>query len=125
MITLKKTSLVAVFASLAAVWAAPDVAAVHVGKTVAAIEPPTLTRDCLYFTLAGVTTADGVVSQGPWFAVPHSHQGYDWIYVLLLTAKQKQLSNNFTVVTTGASVCGGYAEVRDIATVAPETRPAF
>ena len=77
----------------------------------------------MYFTLQGVPTADGVVGASPWFAVPHNATGYDWTFILLLTAKHKQLSNNFTVVTTGASVCGGYAEVSYVMTVAPETRP--
>jgi len=85
------------------------------GKLVGRLMPPD-GRDCVFFELQGVGTADPSVPGGEsWIAVPRSQTGFKEIYALLLTAKAMQMP--ITVVTTGApapSPCNGFVGLTQI-----------
>jgi len=84
-------------------------ATTHSNHAVARIEPPDPVRDCLFFTLDGVTTSEPAVAQNnPWFAVPRSHPGFREIYAAVLLARATGAL--LTVITTGQaeSTCAGH-----------------
>ena len=74
----------------------------HISKTIAIIHSPDH-RACAFFTLEGVTEADPVKPGNEWFAVPISHNGYDTIISMLLTAYST--GKPISVATTGALSC--------------------
>jgi hypothetical protein len=87
----------------------------HSSKLVTAIQPPNIDADCLYFQLAGVTQADAIAPNSPWFAIPRAQNGFKEMYALLLTARVSQIA--ISVNTTGqvaASPCAAYAAVQYI-----------
>ena len=86
-------------------------AADHIAK-VAVIQGLSITQDCVYFTLEGVATADPVAPNNPYFAVARSQYGSKDAYAMLLVAKTTGASVRAT--TTGATVCGGYAQVSQV-----------
>jgi hypothetical protein len=88
----------------------PAAADTHTGKTIRAIHAPSVTVDCVFFTLAGVSVADAAVGS-TWFAVDRNNPGFNQIYVLLLEMKHTTRTNYLTVGTTGNAICGGHAEV--------------
>ena len=61
-------------------------AVTHSGVVLDALHPPSLTRDCVFFTLQRVLVSDPAVNSR-WFAVERIHQGFREIYELLRTAK--------------------------------------
>lgn len=83
----------------------------HNGKMVSLIHSGD-TRDCYFFKLEGVAEADDILPNNPWFAVPFSKVSSDNIFALLLTAKTSGLP--ITVMTSGANVCDGHAEVSNV-----------
>jgi hypothetical protein len=89
----------------------PAAAETHVNKTLGLLHPAWAQSTCFFFTLQGVAQADPAAS-GNLFAVAPDNPGYDNTFNLLVTIKQKGLTNNVTVATTGNLVCGGFAEVR-------------
>jgi hypothetical protein len=79
-------------------------------STVYQVQAPNFNRDCLYFTLSGITQADPINPNSPWFAVPRTQIGYSELYAMLLAAKLSGAS--ISAGTTGAvagGVCGAYA----------------
>jgi hypothetical protein len=68
------------------------------------------TTDCFYFTLNGITVAEPTLgNNSPWFAIPRDQIGAKDAYAMLLAAKLSGIPVN--VITTGSTVCGGYAQV--------------
>lgn len=72
-------------------------------QQIGAILPPD-SRDCVMFTMVGVSTVDPIVNSVPWVAIPSSQAGYSLLYSFLLWAKATGTPVN--VVTTGA-LAGG------------------
>lgn len=71
------------------------------------------TSDCFYFTLNGVTVAEPTLgNNSPWFAIPRDQIGAKDAYAMLLAAKLSGTPVN--VITTGNTVCGGYAQVSQV-----------
>jgi hypothetical protein len=68
-------------------------------------------RQCTLFTLSGVSQADAVTPNVPYFALPKTHPNYAELNALLLTAKVSQ--SVVSVETTGQLACG-HAEVNKI-----------
>ena len=62
------------------------------------------TRDCFFFRLSGVTQADPVTPNIPWFSVPLNHKQAKEIYSTLLAARTSDRS--ISVATTGQTECG-------------------
>jgi hypothetical protein len=92
----------------ACVWApANSFALDHYGKTIQKIE--VAQASCHYFILNGVSEADPVVPNSPWFAIPTSHAHAKELYTMLLTARASGMALD-RVKTTGNVVCG-HAEV--------------
>lgn len=86
-----------------------NAATTHTNHAVARIEAPDPGRDCLFFTLDGVSNSEAAVAQNnPWFAVPRSHPGFKEIYAAILMARATGAP--LTVITTGQaeSTCGGH-----------------
>lgn len=75
----------------------------HSEKTVEAIHSPDH-RACLFFSLAGVTTADPITPNMTWFSVPINHPGFKEIVAMLIAARTSRLP--VTVYTTGSIECG-------------------
>lgn len=65
-------------------------------------------RPCSFFRLKGVTEADSVVPNNPWFAVPITHHDYNVIASILLTA---YTTGALVGVTTTGGIQCGHAEV--------------
>ena len=84
-------------------------AAVHSNRVVGRIETPDMTRHCVFFSLQGVTEADPIRPNSPWFVVPADHPGFKEIYAALLTARTSGAL--VTVYTTGtaAATCDNHA----------------
>ena len=61
-------------------------------------------RPCIFFTLDGVTLADPVAPDSPYFALSKSHASYAELNALLLTAKAT--GRPVTIATNGSTVCG-------------------
>jgi hypothetical protein len=76
---------------------------VHTGKTVEAVHSPDH-RECLFFTLAGVTTADPITPNMNWFSVSTTHPGFKEIVAILISARTSRVP--VKVTTTGSIVCG-------------------
>ena len=72
-------------------------------QQIAAILPPD-SRNCVMFTLVGVSTADPIVNQVPWIAIPAEQTGFSQVYAFLLWAKASGTLVN--VITSGA-LAGG------------------
>jgi hypothetical protein len=68
--------------------------------------------DCFYFTLSGISQADPIVPNNPWFAVSRSQYGANPAYAMLLSAKATGAS--VRVTTTGITICGGYVGVNQV-----------
>ena len=83
----------------------------HPGATVGSIQSFYNGADCFYFTLVGVSPADGAVSGSDWFAVSRSQYGAKDAMATLIAAKAASLA--VKVSTTGTAVCG-YAGVSEI-----------
>ena len=67
---------------------------------------------CLFFSLVGVTQADPINPNSPWFAVVPTQTGFSQVYAMLLSGKLA--GSTIYVVTTGSaagSTCGSYAGV--------------
>lgn len=81
-------------------------------STVSIIQSPNYNVDCLYFQLAGVSQADPVNPNNPWFAVPRTQNGYNEIVAMLIAAHEG--GSTVEVFTTGATAggaCNPYAGV--------------
>ena len=76
---------------------------VHTDKVVEAVHSPDH-RACLFFSLAGVATADPITPNMNWFSVPMTHPGFKEIVAILISARTS--GQPVTVYTTGNSVCG-------------------
>jgi hypothetical protein len=76
---------------------------VHTEKVVEAVHSSDH-RACLFFNLAGVTTADPVTPNMNWFSVPMTHPGFKEIVAILISARTSR--EPITVYTTGSIVCG-------------------
>lgn len=100
---MKKISALAVCA-LAATASLPSFATDHVGKTVSELQANHTATDCFYFRLDGVSEADPVKPNDPWFAVSRTAYGAKDAYALLLAARVTGTAVH--IVTTGAMVCG-------------------
>ncbi|MDP5277681.1 hypothetical protein Q9Q95_01990 [Sphingomonas sp. DG1-23] len=61
-------------------------------------------RPCVFFTLDGVSLADALVPDSPYFALSKSHASYAELNALLLTAKAT--GRPVTITTSGSTVCG-------------------
>jgi hypothetical protein len=72
-------------------------------QQIAAILPPD-SRNCVMFTMVGVSTADPVVNQVPWIGIPAEQTGFSQIYAFLLWAKATGTAVN---VTTSGALAGG------------------
>lgn len=62
------------------------------------------TRMCTFFVLVGVSVADPVVPNVPWFALPKSDPGYNDRMALLLSSKMA--GKPISVGTDGTVSCG-------------------
>lgn len=84
-------------------------------RQVGVIMPPD-SRDCVFFKLEGVSTADPDISTEAWIAIPRTHIGFKERYALLLWAKGSQTP--ITVETSGVAEpsCGGVVGVWQIYT---------
>jgi hypothetical protein len=84
----------------------------HNNKSVSVVYSPD-ERECIFFTLDGVTQADASVMQNnEWFAVPKTHAGYKEIAAMLLMARATGTPLQH-VLTTGGTACG-LVEVRSL-----------
>jgi hypothetical protein len=80
--------------------------------TVSIVQSPNYNANCLFFQLTGVTQADPVNPNSPWFAILPTQNGYSEIAAMLIAAHVSGI--NVEVVTTGAAAggaCGSYAGV--------------
>ncbi len=75
----------------------------HENKSVRSIGSPD-SRQCIFFQLTGVSEADPVNPNNPWFAVAKTHGGYKEIVAMLMMAKATGIP--ISVGTTGALACG-------------------
>jgi hypothetical protein len=79
----------------------------HYNKTISLLEVPA-GGDCYFFQLAGVSQADPVVPNSPWFAIsktsPSSSSSKE-LYAILLAARLQGTTLN-RVLTSGNIVCG-------------------
>ncbi len=76
----------------------------HEIKQVGEILSPTEDRQCLLFSLEGVSVSDPSLNQGgEWFAVPLDHNGYNVIVSMLIAAKMA--SKDISAFTTGGLAC--------------------
>jgi hypothetical protein len=84
-------------------------------RQVGVIMPPD-TRDCVFFKLEGVSTADPDISTEGWMVIPRSHVGFKERYALLLWAKGAQVP--ITVETSGVAepTCSGFVGVHQMYT---------
>jgi hypothetical protein len=84
----------------------------HISKTIAEVQPPQAGKDCVYFRLNGVTEADPILPNNPYFALPRTHVGFKEIYAMMLAAYLGGTS--VSAQTTGAAAggdCGAYVAV--------------
>jgi len=79
-------------------------AATYTAVAVTIMQSPTPAQDCIYFQLVGVTTADPVARNNPWFAVPSSQNGYNGTYATQMAAR---VSGTTVSVTTSGNLTGG------------------
>ena len=104
-----------VLVSAIVMWIGSASAATWNSKIVGRLMPPD-GRDCVFFELQGVSTADSNVPSGEsWIALPRSQTGFKEIYAFLLAAKAMQMP--VSVVTTGApapSPCNGFVGLTQI-----------
>ncbi|ABD79712.1 hypothetical protein [Saccharophagus degradans] len=70
------------------------------------------TRDCFFFQLENVSQADPVSPNNEWFAVPFSKMSSDAVLSILMASKAS--GGSVKVNTTGSTVCGAYAEVKNV-----------
>jgi hypothetical protein len=89
----------------------PVGAATH-DATVAMLQAMNTSTDCFFFILTGVTQADPVKPNDPWFAIPRTQNGAKDAYAMLLSAKVA--GSVVQVQTTGQLACG-YAAVGYVA----------
>lgn len=78
------------------------------------VQSPTPSANCVYFQLAGVTSADSV-APGPWFAIPATQNGFSQMMAILMSVKLA--ASPVQVTTTGAlagGTCGNFAGVDHI-----------
>lgn len=94
-------------------------ASIHISMPVAILFPGDTTRDCVFFTLSGVTQADPASPSSPWFAIPRSHPNFKEQYALLLAARLS--GTPVDVETTGTLLggCGSHVEVKWVEFGAP------
>jgi len=69
-------------------------------------------RNCFFFQLDGVSEADPVKPNNPWFAVPFSKVSANNVMSILMAAKASETP--IKVSTTGAASCDGLAEVNNV-----------
>ena len=86
-------------------------AASHLNKTVTTVHSPDW-RPCTFFQLDGVTQADPVAPNNPWFAVQTTYIGHDVIVSILLTALTT--NKEVHVETSGSLICNGLAAVTSV-----------
>ncbi len=79
----------------------------HGGYVVKELQGRDQSRNCIFFTLEGVSVADSAVSNGRHFAVPDTHPGFQDIFSILLAASVSQ--QEVFVSTTGVAACGSAA----------------
>jgi hypothetical protein len=82
------------------------------GATIAIIQSPTPSANCLYFQLTGVTQADPIAPSNAWFAIPATQNGFNQVVAMLISLRIA--SGTLQVTTTGAlagGTCGNYAGV--------------
>ncbi len=75
----------------------------HVNKVISLLEVPAST--CVFFQLEGVTEADPVVPNSPWFAIDMEQTNGRALYAVLLSARTTG-SPLARVLTNGQVVCG-------------------
>jgi hypothetical protein len=84
--------------------------------TVTIIASPSPSTNCLYFQLVGVSEADPIAPNNPWFGVPATQNGFNQIVAMLISIKLS--AGTVQVTTTGALAggsCGNYAGVDSVA----------
>jgi hypothetical protein len=86
-----------------------DPAAIHSSRLVIELHSPD-NRPCAFFRLVGVSQADPVTPNNPWFSVPTNHLGYDVIIDSLRAAILHD--KRVTVYTTGGVKCGHASVLR-------------
>ena len=79
----------------------------HSDKMILEINSPD-ERECIFFLLEGVSTADPDVNSSGWFSVPKTHHEYEVIVSMLLASKMA--NKPVSVRTTGETACN-HAEV--------------
>jgi hypothetical protein len=80
--------------------------------TITKLQPPSNGQDCVFFELSGVSQADPVVPNNPWFALPRTQTGFEEVYAALLSAKVSGAT--IQVQTTGGTAggaCTTYAAI--------------
>jgi hypothetical protein len=81
----------------------------HTHRAVGLIAMPDASRDCLFFTLQGVNTAEpAVLPDNPWFAVPRTHPGFKEIYAAILMARATGALLNVQTTGQAAATCSGH-----------------
>jgi hypothetical protein len=97
-------------AAVAICCANPASADSHYSKTVSLLQ--IAVSGCYFFQLTGVTQADPVVANSPWFAIQTSKANAREMYAILLSARLQGTTVS-RVLTSGSTVCG-HAEVGTI-----------
>lgn len=80
-------------------------AVTHQDKTIEITQTPDSARPCVFFKLSGVSEADPVNANNPWFSIPVEEK--EQISFLLAA---RMANKTVTVYTTGQLACG-HAEV--------------
>ena len=80
-----------------------NAAVIHDQKSVSTVQASTNT-DCIYFQLEGVSQADPVVPNEPWFTVSAANPAKDSILSLALAAYAS--GSTVRVSTSGNTACG-------------------
>lgn len=83
---------------------------------VTSVYSPFQSPACVLFTLAGVSQADPVAPNQPYFAVPKSDPNYQEHFSLVATALANKSS--LIAITTGTLACG-YAQLFYVVAVPP------
>lgn len=81
-------------------------------STVSVVQSPNYNANCFYFQLTGVSQADPINPNDPWFGVPSTQNGYNEIVSMVIAAHIS--GSTVEVVTTGAAAgggCGSYAQI--------------
>jgi hypothetical protein len=100
-----------IVAMLAAITSSACAAVAYNGKTVGNLQGFYDGADCFYFKLNGVTEADPIKANDPWFAISRSQYGTKDALAVLLAAKVSGMTVH--VSTRGTLVCG-YAGVAEV-----------